>query len=518
LTNDRLASIGDLAKTQVDADPRETIFQVVESGDQSLWLPPYAGDPPSIDLLPPGAIGYLFLRPDSLFQTATGRSVQQVLGEPMEQFWRWTQSRTGVAAPSIERLTIAFYPGAMEKGEMVLRVDLKQPQTLGQLRQLWGDLQSSKVGQQELLQRGSDAIYLLPQPLLDAAEVKTFVVGSKERLAEVVELEGAGTPLRRQMDALWQASDSRYDVTLIAEPSLWNQEFQEVVRQAAPGWWSELSFLQGSDLQGFSWMTTLEPSWYGELRLMGNQLQEAGQRTESMREMVLSWADRAERSMVEQPAHPYWRAIAVRLPQMLRSTQPYTRLGVENGQSILNFYLPPQAAPNLLTAAWMQRRPQLPVGQGVNRSTLPAVTAKASMSIDEILARPIQLSFDQQSLETAMQSIADEINGSIPEGTPPIRMEIDGGAFERDGITRNKEVRDFQFQGKPARDVLIDLVRKANPEKVPELNQAAQKVLWIELPDPQRSGQPKIVITTRKGAEAVSAKIPREFVLPEVKP
>jgi hypothetical protein len=166
----------------------------------------------------------------------------------------------------------------------------------------------------------------------------------------------------------------------------------------------------------------------------------------------------------------------------------------------------------------MQRRPQLSVGQELSRSKLPAATAKAGMSIDEILARPIQLSFDQLSLETAMQSIVDEINGSLPDGTPPIRMEIDGGAFERDGITRNKEVRDFQFQGKPARDVLIDLVRKANPEKVPELSQAAQKVLWIEVPDPQRSGQPKIVITTRKGAEAASAMIPKEFVLPEVKP
>lgn len=516
--NDRVANVEDPAKSQVQSDPREAIFQVVESGDQSLWLPPHAGDPPSIDLLPPGAIGYLFLRPDSLFQTTTGRSVQQVLGEPLEQFWRWTESRTGVTAPSMERLTLAFYPGAFEKGDMVLRVDLKQPQTLGQLRQLWGDTQSSRVGQKELLQRGNDAIYLLPQPLLDAAEVKTFVVGSKERLVEVVELEGAGTPLRRQMDALWQASDSRSDMTLIAEPSLWNQEFQEVIRRSAPGWWSELSFLQGSDLQGFSWTTTLEPSWYGELRLIGSQLQEAGQRTESMRMLVSSWADRAERSMVEQPAHPYWRAIAVRLPQMLRSTQPYTRLGVENGQSILNFYLPPQAAPNLLTAAWMQRRPQLSVGQELSRSKLPAATAKAGMSIDEILARPIQLSFDQLSLETAMQSIVDEINGSLPDGTPPIRMEIDGGAFERDGITRNKEVRDFQFQGKPARDVLIDLVRKANPEKVPELSQAAQKVLWIEVPDPQRSGQPKIVITTRKGAEAASAMIPKEFVLPEVKP
>jgi serine/threonine protein kinase len=516
--SDRLANAGDAAKSQAQSDPREAIFQVVESGDQSLWLPPHAGDPPSLDLLPPGAIGYLFLRPDSLFQTATGRSVQQVLGEPLEQFWRWTQNRTGVTAPSVERLTVAFYPGAMERGDMVLRVDLKQPQTLGQLRQLWGDPQSAKVGNQELLQRGSDAFYVLPQPLLDAAEVKTFVVGSKERLAELVELEGAGTPLRRQMDTLWQASDSRSDVTLIAEPSLWNQEFQEVIRQAAPGWWSELSFLQGSDLQGFSWTTTLEPSWYGELRLIGSQLQESGRRTESMREMVLSWADRAERMMVEQPAHPYWRAIAVRLPQMLRSTQPYTRLGVENGQSILNFYLPPQAAPNLLTAAWMQRRPQMPVGQQVNRTSPPAATAMAGMSIDEILALPIQLSFDQQSLETAMQSIVDEINAALPEGTPPIRMEIDGGAFERDGITRNKEVRDFQFQGKPARDVLIDLVRKANPEKVPELNQAAQKVLWIELPDPQRSGHSKILITTRKGAEAVSAKIPREFVLSEVKP
>jgi serine/threonine protein kinase len=518
LTSDLAKGVVDPEKSKIETDPREALFQVVESGDQSLWLPPHAGDPPSIDLLPPGAIGYLFLRPESLFQTATGRSVQRVLGEPLEQFWRWTQNRIGVTAPSVERLTVAFYPGAMEKGDMVLRVDLKQPQTLGQLRQLWGDPESSKVGKQELLQRGSDAIYLLPQPLLDAAEVKTFVVGSKERLAELVELEGAGTPLRRQLDALWRASDSRSDVTLIAEPSLWNQEFQEAIRQAAPGWWSELGFLQGSDLQGFSWTTTLEPSWYGELRLIGSKLQEAGQRTASMREMVSSWADRAERSMVEQPAHPYWRAIAVRLPQMLRSTQSYTRFGVENGQSILNFYLPPQAAPNLLTAAWMQRRPQLSVGQEVNRSKPPAATAKAGLSIDEILARPIQLAFDQQSLETAMQSIADEINGSIPEGVPPIRMEIDGGAFERDGITRNKEVRDFQFQGKPAREVLIDLVRKANPEKVPELNQAAQKVLWIELPDPQQIGQKKIVITTRKGAEAASAAIPKEFVLPEVKP
>ena len=518
LTSDLATGAADPEKSKIETDPREALFQVVESGDQSLWLPPHAGDPPSIDLLPPGAIGYLFLRPDSLFQTATGRSVQQVLGEPLEQFWRWTQNRIGVAAPSVERLTVAFYPGAMEKGDMVLRVDLKQPQTLGQLRPLWGDPQSVKVGKQELLQRGSDAIYLLPQPLLDAAEVKTFVVGSKERLTELVELEGAGTPMRRQMDALWQAMDSRSDVAMIAEPSLWNQEFQEIIRQAAPGWWNEMSFLQGSDLQGFSWTTTLEPSWYGELRLIGSQLQEAGRRTESMREMVSSWADRAERSMVEQPAHPYWRAIAVRLPQMLRSTQPYTRFGVENGQSILNFYLPPQAAPNLLTAAWMQRRPQLSIGQEVNRSKPLAAAAGSGMSIDEILARPIQLAFDQQSLETAMQSIVDEINGALPEGTPPIRMEIDGGAFERDGITRNKEVRDFQFQGKPARDVLIDLVRKANPEKVPELNQAAQKVLWIELPDPQRNGHPKIVITTRKGAEAVSAKIPREFVLPEVKP
>jgi serine/threonine protein kinase len=518
MTSDLAAGVVDPEKTKEETDPREAIFQVVESGDQSLWLPPHAGDPPSIDLLPPGAIGYLFLRPDSLFQTTTGRSVQQVLGEPLAQFWRWTQNRTGVTAPSIDRLTVAFYPGGLEKGDLVLRVDLKQPQTLNQLRSLWGDPQSSKVGQQELLLRGSDAIYLLPQPLLDAAEVKTFVVGSKERLAEVVELEGTGTPLRRQMDALWQASDRRSDVTLIAEPSLWNQEFQEVIRQAAPGWWSELSFLQGSDLQGFSWTTTLEPSWYGEFRLIGSQLQEAGKRTESMREMVSSWADRAERSMVEQPAHPYWRAIAIRLPQMLRSTQPYMRLGVENGQSILNFYLPPQAAPNLLTAAWMQRRPQLSVGREVNRSKPPAATAQADMSIDEILARPIQVAFDQQSLETAMQSIADEINGSLPEGIRPIRMEIDGGAFERDGITRNKEVRDFQFQGKPAREVLIDLVRKANPERVSELNQAAQKVLWIEVPDPLPNGQRKIVITTRKGAEAASAMIPKEFVLPEVKP
>ena len=108
-----------------------------------------------------------------------------------------------------------------------------------------------------------------------------------------------------------------------------------------------------------------------------------------------------------------------------------------------------------------------------------------------------------------MNSIAEEINNGLPQGTDRLAFEIDGGAFEKEGITRNKEVRNFQFRKQPGRDALNDLVRKANPETVPSLTVETQKVVWVVT---DSGGKKKIQITTRKAAIATNMTLPKEFV------
>ena len=85
-----------------------------------------------------------------------------------------------------------------------------------------------------------------------------------------------------------------------------------------------------------------------------------------------------------------------------------------------------------------------------------------------------------------------------------------GDDLESDGITRNKELRDFAQENKTVAEVLTALVMTANPlpnVKVP--NEKDQQLLWVIAPDPDNPSNRIVLITTRKVAD-------QKYTLPEV--
>ena len=135
-----------------------------------------------------------------------------------------------------------------------------------------------------------------------------------------------------------------------------------------------------------------------------------------------------------------------------------------------------------------------------------------ALSIEELLDREMAVSFDQESLEFALEAIISAFNQSLPAGStlPPAR--IIGGDLELMGITQNQQVRDFSKANLPLRTVLTDLVVGANPDKSSSgPSDPKQSLIWVVAEDPSVQGGKAIFITTRQAAATKQYVVPREF-------
>jgi Protein kinase domain len=492
------------------SNPLEEQF-IVQDDDGSLpWIPPHASQPFSIDMIPPGAQGFIFVRPEAWLESPEGLAIVDVLETDLGPLWKDLESIAGVAPSQIRSVAISLFPGESGWPSFAYRIDLKEKLTLSELRELWKKPEEEPLdSKNSILVSGERAYYIAKQPLVDATSIETFAVGPKPIIRELAELKGAVAPQRKQIEEIFRATDSKSDLTIVIAPSFLFTDATQVLSTYAPTIASELEKLVGTKMRAGLFTTTLAPQWYVEFRLMGESEQNAGQLVVDLKKAFSEMADKVEASFVQSPPHPHWRAIAARFPQMLRSLQKHQRYGVENGQSISNFYLPSTAAPNLTLASWMAI--QQPMAASTTSTT--ASNTPKPLTPEQMLDRPITIAFDQESLEVALQSISEEANRDLPAGTKPLAMEIVSAALERDGITRNQQIKEFKHKQQPLRAVLLDLVLRANPirtVKVP--TEADQKLVWILTDDPKNAGNKLIQITTRRATTDAKITLPTEFV------
>ena len=114
-----------------------------------------------------------------------------------------------------------------------------------------------------------------------------------------------------------------------------------------------------------------------------------------------------------------------------------------------------------------------------------------------------------------LQAIANELKDSHTQGSETLPMAINGTAFQKDGITRNQQIRNFEYKDTSVREVLTALSRRANPvTTVQSPNEKDQKVVWLVLEDPTTPSKKKIDMTTRAWSESNQASLPKEFQLP----
>jgi hypothetical protein len=192
---------------------------------------------------------------------------------------------------------------------------------------------------------------------------------------------------------------------------------------------------------------------------------------------------------------PYGRAVLARFPDMLRTLAAHSRTGEDDKLAVVNCYLPPVAAHNLLMGTELlltQTRPGVVPADGQAARQTP---------IDQRLAKTTSLSFAKETLQRAVELLADDLGAEI---------WIDGRELQAEGITRNQSFG-IDLRERPGREILVEILRRANPDKS-AAGPADPRQRLVFVVDEPPVGPGRIIVTTRAAAEKRAWPLPAEFL------
>lgn len=500
-----------------------TDFFAIEADDgRLLWAPPQAGSPHSLEMFPAGLEAMVFVSGNAWNHRGSLTGIGKWWNESQPDLTKLLTGFPLLSDDRINAVAIALYP-SKKPGvpQAVFRISYSQPVAIDSVTQsvpgfslrLFEPNSSKKKGLwSNKSPSNSIAIAMDGMQTDGSAMIDLAVVGAEELIATLPELNGGSAPLRRQLEILLKATDSRSDICVLFAPSFLFGDGRELL-SSAPKAQETLRDSIDESMQAVAFTTTFEPRWYMELRMLGSETRDAGKFTASLKSNLLAVPEGFEKGLSSGVTlHPYWRALGLRYPQMMRTLNRYGRFGFEDGQVVANAYLPTDAMSNIVVASWMALNNSAGEPVPTVALTPKPATKPPAKSIEEVLESKITIGFEQESLESALQLIASEVSESVLGGSP-ISMAINGTAFQKEGITRNQQVRAFKQSGTTLRAVLTDLVRRANPvTTVQSPTERNQKVVWLVLEDPERPGENRIELTTRTWSEANKVSLPKEFV------
>ncbi len=502
-------------------DPMLEYYNIKTEDTGAPWTPPTIGAPFSTEMLPPGLEALLMISPDCWAQS---KPASKELSDWWKSIYPQATEFSGLppfASESLASISVAWYAGESTGNcRKVYRLGWKEPKALDALIpdiNTWNtqDIQSDNKKYRywtKVLHGQSIALITDDFTSKSDQQVKRIAIGSFDLLKPLLDSQGKSGPLRRQLDALLQCTDSRADATFLAAPSFVFVDGKQMFGEHSEKVIGLARQVVDDRVQAILIRTHLEPQLYLEYRMVGNDLQSAPRDAIELKQKLDKLADLVETQLTALPAAPYWRAIANRFPQMLRSVNKYARAAAEDGQVVFNVYLPKEATANLAIGSWMAL--QGGTATGITKVVAAPKPADTKIkSVDEMLDAKISLRVEQESLEVVLQAIANELKEGHTGGVDALPMAINGTAFQKDGITRNQQVRNFEFKDVPLREVLTALCRRANPvTTVQKPNEKDQKVVWLLLDDPNTPSKKKLDMTTRAWSESNQAPLPKEFI------
>lgn len=224
----------------------------------------------------------------------------------------------------------------------------------------------------------------------------------------------------------------------------------------------------------------------------------------SVKEKINGVSRKLEDAVPSLNPTPYWRRLASRFPNMVQYAYQQSRTGVDANQAVVNIMLPSAAGQNMVAGAELMLAANT-AGAAGPASGAPMPAAKTPETIEEKLASKMSISFPQNSLEFALRDIGEEAG---------IAIDIKGGDLQLDGITRNKEIKEFTHDNKPVGDILAQLLVRANPEPSPGANSEVQKLIYVIHPMDGPDEEKKLVVTTRAAAQKNNYTLPDVFKIP----
>ncbi|MCO8124526.1 hypothetical protein NHH03_22495 [Stieleria sp. TO1_6] len=491
-------------------------YEIVDS-DRLLWVPPYPADspPPSLELLPPGPAGIISIPLARVVSSADMRPLTDSLAPELESIQSMASKRSGVSIQQIQRCTAGLFPGVGGWPEVALTIELTEPMALSDLVDKWGAAES-RTPEGVTLYAGedlkSDAYFIgdgEKGKLAADALVKRFAVGSLDRIREVAENNGGSIPLVRSMQTLWDQTSEQSDLVALMTPNFLFADGREMLAAAVPEFRAPLKQWLIPDVAAVSLTATArDAALYVEMREIPSGGATGPTLLRSFRDTLARWPDWADSFILNSVPDPSWRLLATRLPLMLRFVAQQTRSTIDGETVVASTYLPIDAGAQVTLATLLAMN--TPSGGGVDLAQAPEVKP---LTVDQMLDRPMSISFLQLSLQFAVDAVVEEFEQSLPPSSSMPKLRIVGADLEKAGITQNQQIRNFEYENQPLRKVLTDLVLGANSDKTATGPADEKQVLiWVVHPQGKSPAETEILITTRAAATAGNYVLPPEFV------
>ena len=134
-----------------------------------------------------------------------------------------------------------------------------------------------------------------------------------------------------------------------------------------------------------------------------------------------------------------------------------------------------------------------------------------ALTIESVLERKLDFLVEDQSLAEALDALHLEVRKTIPN-TKDFSILIIGNDLREEGITRNQRINELKLKQVTIKDVLNNIVVKANPNReVRDPSDPRQQLVWTIGPDLKDKEKKVILITTRRAAKAKEYQLPVDF-------
>ena len=508
---DKGAKLRETQEGTSKSDRQTTGYQLVDD-DRLLYVPPYSVDSEkaSLEYLPPGPAMIASLRISSIVESNVGGKVIEVLSPDLDALISRIAERAHVPVDSIQTCGLAFHPGKEGWPEVSLSIQLKDPVSAKDLLEKW-EVAAARTADGVTIYAGdspsSDAYYFEGK---GDDPVSRFAIGSVAKISEVAEMEGASILLPRNSLAMWNTTSAESDiVVLFASPNFLFADGRQLLSNSLPGFVAPLKSTLQPDVSAM--LVTVDfgsEQMFIETRLTPSGGASPAALVRMLQEKIGGWPDWADDFIINSVPDASWRLLANRLRPMVNFVAEQVRFGVSDEMAITNAYLPAQAVPQVVLATVLA----LNTPEGGSVATGGAVPKKP-LSIEELLNRKMSVTFEQESLEFAINNIVTAYERDLPSGSKLPNIRIIGGDLQLMGITQNQQVRNFTQTNTPLRQVLTELLRLANPDKTATgPDDEKQALIWVVTDDAKKPGTKEIIVTTRNSAQG-KYEVPPEFKL-----
>ena len=492
-------------------DSEASGYQLVDD-DRLLYVPPYAVDTEkaSLEYLPPGPAKVASLRIASIVDSNIGGQVIEVFSPDLDALIASVAERAAVPVESIQTCGLALHPGKEGWPEVSLAIQLKDPVPAKELVEKW-DVAAARTADGATIYAGdspeADAYYFEGK---GDDPVSRFAIGSVAKISEVAETKGSSVLLPRNSQTLWNATSEESDiVVLFASPNFLFADGRELLSNSLPGFVAPLKSALQPDVSAMLVAVDFgNEQMFIETRFTPSGGASPAALVRMLQEKIGGWPDWADDFIINSVPDASWRLLANRLRPMVNFVAEQVRFGVSEEMAIANAYLPAQAVPQVALATVLALN--TPEGGSV-ATGVPA--PKKPLSIEELLNRKMSVTFEQESLEFAIDNIVTAFERDLPRGSKLPNVRIVGGDLQLMGITQNQQVRDFKQTNVPLRQVLTALLRLANPDKTATgPKDEKQALIWVLEDDATKPGTKEILVTTRASAKG-KYEVPPEFKL-----